>query len=325
MAQYALVQSRWLGDSINLSGPRLNGLQDSTPTELFNHTNMADQPPADTPATEPAAEEAPAEPAPMDTQEDAPPAEPAAEPAPAEEPAAAAEESAPAEAPAAEEAASMEETPAAPADEAPAAPAEETPAAPAEETAPAEAAPVQEAPAAATEAPAEPTPMETDAAPKEQADVWEERWSNTNNKIYYLNVSKTASQWDKPEGVDVKKLDILPVRASHLLVKHEQSRRPSSWRQETITRTKEEARAILQAHRDALTAADDLVSAFAKLASQESDCSSAKVAGDLGYFGGPSRTKMQEEFDAASYALQVGQLSEIIETASGLHLILRTA
>lgn len=60
MAQYALVQSRWLGDSINLSGPRLNGLQDSTPTELFNHTNMADQPPADTPATEPAAEEAPA-------------------------------------------------------------------------------------------------------------------------------------------------------------------------------------------------------------------------------------------------------------------------
>jgi NIMA-interacting peptidyl-prolyl cis-trans isomerase 1 len=80
----------------------------------------------------------------------------------------------------------------------------------------------------------------------------------------------------------------------------------------------------------------DLVAAFAKLATTESDCSSAKVAGDLGYinlrnltiirfFGGPSRTKMQEEFDSASYALQVGQLSDVVETASGLHLILRTA
>ena len=35
------------------------------------------------------------------------------------------------------------------------------------------------------------------------------------------------------------------VRASHLLVKHKDSRRPSSWREENITRTKEEALEIL--------------------------------------------------------------------------------
>ena len=35
------------------------------------------------------------------------------------------------------------------------------------------------------------------------------------------------------------------VQASHLLVKHRDSRRPSSWREDKITRTKEEALEIL--------------------------------------------------------------------------------
>jgi hypothetical protein len=35
------------------------------------------------------------------------------------------------------------------------------------------------------------------------------------------------------------------VRASHLLVKHRDSRRASSWREENITRTKEEALQLL--------------------------------------------------------------------------------
>jgi peptidyl-prolyl cis-trans isomerase NIMA-interacting 1 len=36
------------------------------------------------------------------------------------------------------------------------------------------------------------------------------------------------------------------VRASHILSKHRGSRRPSSWREENITRTKEEALAIIE-------------------------------------------------------------------------------
>ena len=36
------------------------------------------------------------------------------------------------------------------------------------------------------------------------------------------------------------------VQASHLLVKHRDSRRPSSWREENITRTKEEALEIVK-------------------------------------------------------------------------------
>lgn len=36
------------------------------------------------------------------------------------------------------------------------------------------------------------------------------------------------------------------VRCSHLLVKHNQSRRPSSWREQNITRTKDEAKDLIQ-------------------------------------------------------------------------------
>jgi len=36
------------------------------------------------------------------------------------------------------------------------------------------------------------------------------------------------------------------IRASHILVKHRESRNPSSWRQPKITRTKEEALAIIK-------------------------------------------------------------------------------
>lgn len=61
---------------------------------------------------------------------------------------------------------------------------------------------------------------------------------------------------------------------------------------------------------------------FAELATRESDCGSAKSGGDLGVFG---RGAMQAPFEQAAYALQVGEMSDLIWTDSGVHLILRTA
>lgn len=69
--------------------------------------------------------------------------------------------------------------------------------------------------------------------------------SRSKNRIYYFNTETTESVWDKPQGVEIKPLSQEPgggtIRASHLLVKHEESRNPSSWKQKTITRTKAEA------------------------------------------------------------------------------------
>jgi len=61
----------------------------------------------------------------------------------------------------------------------------------------------------------------------------------------------------------------------------------------------EEALAKIQHFRQQLTSGQ---SEFAKLASQESHCSSAKRGGDLGEFG-PGQ--MQKPFEDATYALQV--------------------
>ena len=61
---------------------------------------------------------------------------------------------------------------------------------------------------------------------------------------YYINQYTKATQWEKPSE-PAEKGSSEKVEASHLLVKHKDSRRPSSWREENITRTKEEALQIL--------------------------------------------------------------------------------
>jgi peptidyl-prolyl cis-trans isomerase NIMA-interacting 1 len=60
-----------------------------------------------------------------------------------------------------------------------------------------------------------------------------------------LNVHTKESQWNVPTApaADNQKQQ---ARCSHLLVKHRESRRPSSWREPNITKTKEEALQILQ-------------------------------------------------------------------------------
>lgn len=103
-----------------------------------------------------------------------------------------------------------------------------------------------------------------------------------------------------------------------MLVKHKGSRRPSSWREENITRTKDEARQILEDYRKQIESGDVTLE---ELAQKYSDCSSAKRGGDLGMFG---RGQMQKPFEEAAFSLKVGQLSKIVDTESGLHIILRT-
>mmetsp|Transcript_63119 Transcript_63119/g.112174 ORF Transcript_63119/g.112174 Transcript_63119/m.112174 type:complete len:308 (+) Transcript_63119:67-990(+) len=112
------------------------------------------------------------------------------------------------------------------------------------------------------------------------------------------------------------------VQVLHIIRKHKDSRRPSSWRQDKITCSKEESASFLQGLRQQLTGMDisDLRRKFEALARENSDCGSAKKGGDLGVFG---RNKMQKAFEEASFALSVNQLSSIVSTDSGEHLILR--
>eukprot|EP00211_Chloroparvula_japonica_P009678 CAMPEP_0119122158 /NCGR_PEP_ID=MMETSP1310-20130426/2501_1 /TAXON_ID=464262 /ORGANISM="Genus nov. species nov., Strain RCC2339" /LENGTH=153 /DNA_ID=CAMNT_0007111775 /DNA_START=109 /DNA_END=570 /DNA_ORIENTATION=+ len=144
---------------------------------------------------------------------------------------------------------------------------------------------------------------------------WSEGVSRKTGKVYYFNESTGKSQWEFPsEPADMGD----KVRASHILVKHVESRNPSSWKEAKITRSKEEAITILQ---DLRTRIVNKEINFADLAKLESHCGSASRGGDLGWFG---RGDMQKPFEEATYGLEVNEMSGIVDTASGVHIIRRT-
>jgi peptidyl-prolyl cis-trans isomerase NIMA-interacting 1 len=160
------------------------------------------------------------------------------------------------------------------------------------------------------------------------------RHSNSKNLPYYFNFVEKSSRWEPPPNTDTEKLKLYmakyhsgapavegpqqgKIRTAHLLVKHRESRRPASWREAEITRSKAEARTIIDGYKARI---DKGEASLGELALTESDCSSARKRGDLGYFG---KGDMQKEFEDAAFALQPGDISGVVETASGLHLIQR--
>ncbi|KAI9711113.1 MAG: protein kinase ssp1 [Chrysothrix sp. TS-e1954] len=169
---------------------------------------------------------------------------------------------------------------------------------------------------------------------------WEVRHSNSKNLPYYFHPETKESRWEPPSGTDSEALKQYmaeyhsnhsksqprqtngtegdsKIRAAHLLVKHEGSRRPASWREAHITRSKDEAEEIIKGHQQRIGSGEV---SLGELATTESDCSSARKRGDLGFFG---KGDMQKEFEEAAFALKPGEMSGVVQTASGLHLIER--
>jgi NIMA-interacting peptidyl-prolyl cis-trans isomerase 1 len=109
------------------------------------------------------------------------------------------------------------------------------------------------------------------------------------------------------------------VRASHILCKHQGSRNPVSRRtNQSVTLSKEEAKKEIESILRRVNGDPGL---FAKIAHERSDCGSFSRGGDLGFFG---RGEMQRAFETAAFALQIGEVSGVVDTDSGIHAILRT-
>ncbi|KAI9292549.1 peptidyl-prolyl cis-trans isomerase NIMA-interacting 1 [Neoconidiobolus thromboides FSU 785] len=150
--------------------------------------------------------------------------------------------------------------------------------------------------------------------------MWEEHVSKSKGVKFYYNRETGQSQWEPPtEGSIITSEIKSRVQARHILAKHKDSRRPSSWREENITRTKEEALNIIEGYIQQIKSGEKTFEAIAK---EFSDCSSARNGGDLGFF---SRGQMQKPFEEAAFNLQVNDISEPVFTDSGVHVIQRLA
>ena len=102
---------------------------------------------------------------------------------------------------------------------------------------------------------------------------------------------------------------LIQYHASHILVCWEGK---TSCAQE---RTQEEAEAIVAEIQTKLDLGED----FASLAEEYSDGPSASTGGELGWFG---QGQMVPEFEEATAALNVGEISEQVETDFGYHIVI---
>ena len=116
------------------------------------------------------------------------------------------------------------------------------------------------------------------------------------------------------------------MQVRHILKKHNKSRRPASWRCDNITQNKQESIDQITTFLNQLQSVsesegfDAMHKLFQEIAYQESDCGSHEKGGDLGLFG---RGQMQRPFEEASFGLKVGEISSLVDTDSGIHIILR--
>ncbi len=125
-----------------------------------------------------------------------------------------------------------------------------------------------------------------------------------------------AAEREAVEERERQRIARMPTRigARHILVMHQRSQQ----KPEDVTRTREEAKKKAQ---DCLLA----LRSGAAWESVVTECSDEPGAGerggDLGVF---ERGSMVKTFSDAAFELQVKEISEVVETAYGFHIIQRT-
>jgi len=140
------------------------------------------------------------------------------------------------------------------------------------------------------------------------------------NKIY---LNKIISK-ENPKALEVTDQDVMDyyqknakqfdvaekVKASHILVSVlDEKRKPKS---------EEDKAAALKKAQEILKEVKKPGADFAELAKKYSDCPSKAQGGDLGFF---TKDRMVPEFSQAAFAMQPGDISDIVQTKFGYHVI----
>lgn len=123
-----------------------------------------------------------------------------------------------------------------------------------------------------------------------------------------------------------KKEEPTQVRLRHILLKHRECKSTiDKVRNKQVKRTRGEAERILRKVLEECDA-DNEKKIFTQRCKELSECQSCLKAGELvGDLSWVKPGKYGQAFDDAAFALSVGQLSDLVDTDQGIHIVLRSA
>ncbi len=146
---------------------------------------------------------------------------------------------------------------------------------------------------------------------KQYASIWQQQASvNTllsTNILEKIEVQEEeiVARYEKDKHTFTRKPQI---EASHILIMVEKEATPEQ---------KAEARKKIEELHKLVTGGAD----FAATAKEHSHDGSAQIGGNLGYF---SREEMVKPFANAAFALKIGEISDVVESKFGFHIIKKT-
>mmetsp|Transcript_59657 Transcript_59657/g.168074 ORF Transcript_59657/g.168074 Transcript_59657/m.168074 type:complete len:542 (-) Transcript_59657:208-1833(-) len=131
---------------------------------------------------------------------------------------------------------------------------------------------------------------------------------------------------DAPKQKRPRREQLSQVRLRHILLKHRDCRNPvDKVRGKQVKRAKGEAERILRGVLEQCQGQPDR-QVFTQRCKEFSECQSCLKSGDLiGDLGWVKPGQHGQSFDEAAFALPVGQLSDLVDSDQGVHVILRTA
>jgi hypothetical protein len=143
---------------------------------------------------------------------------------------------------------------------------------------------------------------------------WPERYGPLADPLYAAAIEGFTDVVETPLGFAfAQRCAVDKVDTSHILIRYGGADRAP----EDLKRTKDEARALAQEVRDK-AAADG--ADFAALAGEYGEDGTAKKGGALGPIG---RGMFVPEYEDVAWAMNPGELSEVVEGPFGFHVILR--
>lgn len=145
-------------------------------------------------------------------------------------------------------------------------------------------------------------------------DKWPDKYAPLKDVVFALGLGETSAVVEHPHGfVVAQRCKVEKVHTRHILVRYKGAKNAEP----KIKRSKEDAQKLAEKlHAEATKAGAD----FEALAKKKSEDSSAERGGDLGSVG---RGMFAPAYEAAAFALGPGEISAVVESDFGFHVIQR--